>query len=113
MMFTWKAHEVQGIHIDGTPPHSVRNASLNLLIKGGEEAVFEWYAAQVLDEPSINSNGIKAFQVAEDTAMLVHSEPLQKCMAVRTDIPHRVTNITTDTHLLCIRAQGNPPIDMF
>lgn len=113
MIFTWKAGEVQPLHIDGTPPDHQRHASLNLLMKGGEDAVFEWYDAEVLTEPRVSSTGIQSFQIKDNTATLVHREPLQKCSVVRTSIPHRVTNFTTDTHLLCLRMQGNPTINMF
>lgn len=113
MLFTWKAGELQPLHIDGTPPDRPRNASLNLLIKGGEDAVFEWYEAEVMDQPLISNSGIAAFQIKPNTETLIHREPLQKCSAVRTNIPHRVTNFTTDTHLLCLRVHNNPTIDQF
>lgn len=113
ILFTWKAGDVQPLHIDGTPPASPRNASLNLIIQGGEEAQFEWYDADVEAEPLVSNSGLAAFKIKEGTATLVHREHLQKCSAVLTNVPHRVANITTDTHLLCIRMQGNPTLDKF
>lgn len=113
ILFTWKAGDVQPLHIDGTPPASPRNASLNLIIKGGEEAQFEWYDAEITEETRTSASGVPSFVVKDSTATLVHREHLQKCAAVLTNVPHRVANITTDTHLLCIRMRDNPTLDKF
>lgn len=111
LMFTWKPGEEHRIHVDGAPPKKPRHSSLNLLIRGGEQAMFEWYDSEVMKEPLTSTTGIPAYQVCEEMATLRHREPLQRCSWVKTNVPHRVANITTETDLLCIRVQGNPTIE--
>lgn len=113
VIFRWHAGEKQPIHIDGKPPGPPRNASLNLLIKGGAGAIFEWYEASAKQTPLISSRGLAAFGIDERNARLRHSEPLQHCSVVKTNVPHRVTNISSETILLCLRMYGNPTLQEF
>jgi hypothetical protein len=111
VLFRWEPGAVQPLHIDGVPPGAPRNASLNLLVSGGEEATFEWYKAEVLPEPLDSTSGIKAFNVKQEEAVLINREPLRQFALYRTNLPHRVANITTPTELLCLRLKGNPTFD--
>lgn len=106
--FTWTKGMVQPIHIDGSPPSTVRKSSVNLIVQGGEGCVFQWYDTPYVKTAKSDS-GILSWGCDQENARLIHAEPLLELSVVKTDVPHRV-NVQSDTILLCLRMRGNPQL---
>jgi hypothetical protein len=108
LAFTWLAGTSQPIHMDGNPPQTVRNCSVNVLVAGGQDAYFQWYDAP--QAPAFETvNGIRSWGYSEAEAKLIYEEPLRNVSIVRTCVPHRV-KFSEDTILLCLRLVGNPQL---
>jgi hypothetical protein len=108
MTFSWKSNMVQPIHIDGNPPNTIRKCSLNLIVSGGEGCTFKWYDAPYV-VTNVSSNGISSWGCNEESAKMIHEEPMHEFSIVKTEVPHRIT-IGSDTILLCLRVRGNPQL---